>query len=983
MSSHGDIHDQRDASTQSVACEAISRLALDPFKAPNEIVTDFIKLQKHNHKIVASITKFAESIKQILLNADKLSFPSEMLHPKDYIEYRYLQKRTLYLAYLTSILIEKGERGDATYLFDFLDGDELRPIILVNCISVNCVLRLIPAISTDAFPLYKLTPSACRAERNTGLATPEYNASITADAYHLKNADLQREVAASCDGFEGSLILGSIWLSRNGYSSHLLDGGFGNTEWALLQSYVVAVANPNTSSRYTHDPFQLFKSVLKALASIEFIDVSDCKQGFNLQGDISSSIGLKQSYNFLFKMSRWSHIALKCDANAVLSLNRMGLSAKSQFRNIFLETENRCYRNYDLVTSLPIQTEYIIQELPQGSTPRWNIGHAINDYCYKLFARGLGNRCKSMSFSMPKPPPQTLRGMQNAQSGSSYKSYNLQVFLILDDKNSLRFMDYGPDLENSNESARFRDFWREKAELRRFKNGRIVETVKWEITPSATEQIIRFLYQRIVTTSTDESTLSFYGPGFETCLTSRFPMKTATILFDRAVSEFQIIADAMRQLNNFPLSFREIRGACPELRFTSANPPSPFLWRLNSVLEAEIELESSSRWPIDLEQRKRSELGLLLKLAVELKQTGNFASAQVGTKDNSDVNSRDGFLDVLTKTHYRFRFRLVHVYIGGEGITGLLRGANTDSPFRGSIKPQPYEKSYHEDMVLRKFKQYGCFSSVVRLVKMWFQSQYLASYFGDEMLELFGGIGFNPHSALAIPGSTFCGFRQAMITLSQWDWRKRPLEIELLSSFTDDERMCLLLEFQSRQVYPTSNDEVALSVAIAGGDGTIKELRRTIPRMVAVRMTELARKAHIMLLDFSTPFDKFFQSNLESFDFLILLQPIEDLQQNSEKYANITTVPNGLSRISTYEYLLREMQALFGEAVLFLPSSDSLVIGALWKTGRVPSGYTVPVDAVTGDKQTVSVHPRLKEGDAKKYRSRSITSRSSWKLLGD
>ncbi|KAF3912874.1 hypothetical protein AA313_de0205722 [Arthrobotrys entomopaga] len=1013
---HGPVPKKRKLDQTAIQndTEPTRRLTLDPCKPTNEIIADFIKTQKHNRKIVASVTKFAELIKDGLSNAEPLNFrslheaealfrerkvliphpacnenssdhhvfsfssptqieigsglnygylrkvknespaadlivkiPAHIIHPKDYLEHRYMRKRALYLSYLVLILIGKITGKEVSYLRDFLEGDKMRPIVLIKSSyrrlianirvshKVNCIVRIIPAITPDYFPLHKLSPLSCRAHRNTGTPTPEYNASIIADAYHFEHAELLRATAISNSGFEGGVILGSVWLSHRRYSSHILDGGFGEMEWALLQLHVLD-QNADTDSplqAWCLDPLQLFKLVLKAISDIDIREngLSD-KSRAPPRSYKPSIFRSKSSYNILFRTALRIYPTLRREARAALLLGTQGLSTRSQFSKMFVDVENRGFRDLDLVARLPIDTARAVLQLPEYNETRWSLGCIISDHCYEVLSQGLGDRCRSMFLSTSHPSPKSIVDINSNNVDDCHRSYSIDVFITLDEKNSTRIMDHGPNVENSIECTIFRDFWQEKSELRRFKDGRVTETVKWESTRSIAEQIIRFLYPRLTGVSASAEPL-FYGPSFENPILPQNPKQDIWNPFDRAISEFQMVADLMRQLPGFPLSFKSIRGTCPELRFASVDPPFPCPQQLGSPLYAKIELESSTGWPNDAEQRRRSEIGLLLKLSHDLDQTGRLGSTQVGLHPSGEGTQKEGFIDVLTKSCYFFRFYISNIADEAYTKNRSEAPANTKSTIIPTLTNRNFVLSLydHIDVILRMSKRHQYFSSTIRLVKAWFRSHYFASFYGDEILELFGAIGFNTHSDVPIPSSTFCGFRRTMSELSQWDWRKGPLELELSRPFTDDERKSLSLEFESSISSLQETDEVGLFVAIAQKDRIISYLRCIVPRLVASRMTEMARKVHKTLIDLEIPIDKLFAPDITGFDFVIRLKHMKSPRELSKTYANVTTSPSKTSILFSRRQFTQELQRLTGQNILFFPSWDFLTIGAMWK----------------------------------------------------
>ncbi|EWC45051.1 hypothetical protein DRE_06331 [Drechslerella stenobrocha 248] len=836
-----------------------------------------------NHGFLPRVKNEAHSVDLII------GIPSSIFHPKDYLEFRYFWKRALYLTYIASLLMDQPVGGSCR--FSPQDGDELRPVLLMGyssgiMLQVNCVIRIIPAISPDLFPVNKISPTTCWACRSIGAATPQYNASILADVNHFTNAEKQKSLTLAHKGFEGGLVLGNAWLRQGNYSSHLLDGGFGAHEWALLQSYLIESDITSKTSQSTSDPFELFKSVLRFIANIDSSTMATSEAGYPFC--LPSYILSNTAYAALFKMSRWSYLALKHDATTALSLAQPEATIDSQFRNIFADTSSQGHRDVDLIASFPIKFESVSSKLSENWMAQWNVESTTLNYCHDIFFKGLSNRYKKMTLLITKHPPGDVFYQLHTNNRKIGGLYEVSVFVTLDEHTSKCDTDYGPALDDPEGGARFRDFWQEKSELRKFKDGRILETVRWEKHPSPVEQIFTFLYQKIAGPLQGKAFIRIHGPEFERLLDSGHG-GGSTNLFDAAINEFSSITAMMHQIKDFPLSFRGIRTISPELCSTSVMPP---LARLSYIgrpgykpeknnhsglpLEAEIEFEGSSSWPIDPEQQRRSEFGLLVKLGDELRKNGSIAWVQVGMENFGGHHSRKetrGFLDILTLSHYYFKFRLKRLRASAEVVTAPSSGKIGDA-WHGFISSHDSERPHrHRDMVARKSNQHPYLRPVIRLVKKWFQSHLLASFFNEEILELFGVVGFKSCSPHTIPGSAFRGFERSIGELSQWDWRKRPLQIEISRSFADDERANILTDFESRCLNSAKSDEVTLLVVVASAVGTIDWVNLSVPCLVATRMTQLAKEARILLPDPLAFANKLFVPNLKIFNFVLVLLP--------------------------------------------------------------------------------------------------------------
>ncbi|KAF3161158.1 hypothetical protein TWF225_010282 [Orbilia oligospora] len=849
-----------------------------------------------------------------------IQVPSATFHPKDYLEYRYHRKRVIYLSYLLLALKTAQRTSGYSFLSDFLDGDELRPIILIDCFSSRCKIRLIPAISLDLFPLDKLLPDTCRADRQSGVPTPMYNSSIIADAYHLVALDIIQQYTASNEGFKESLILGRVWLSRLGFSSHLLDGGFGEKEWAMLQCHLAETTTTSqTASRYSasSDAFQMFKSVLNLIATRKIHPELNIPVLHREQTD----------YNIFSKMSRWSSLALVKHSLAVISLDKLGISPRAQLQRVF---ENPLYNIADITMSLPIDLIQFREILPE-TAKRWNLKHYINEYCYDLFSKGLTDRFRMITFSTPKPHPRQLEDASDREL-QYHDTYVLTIFITLDEKRCTRVLDYGPEVQDAAKTVDFREFWEDKAELRRFKDGRVMETVRWDPSLPPTEQILSFLHRKLTASFPTTQPPIFQGLESDIYLTSPPLVWPAGDSYETAASEFQMVANTIRQIKDFPLGFKKISGVSPSLSSTSVKPPFPCSRHLGPPLEGELELEGSSMWPIDPEQRSRSEFGLLLKLRAELEATKNFLTVRVGIATTNRLHNIC-FLDILTKRQYLFRFRLMHA------LENPQRGVSLNlppDPSLGILSQGPIHPNNTLQLrasTIQRCSQHQYFSSSVRVLKKWFQSHHLAFFFTEDILELFTTVAFSQYTPASIPGSTYCSFRRVMARISHWDWRRTPLEVEVLRHFADDERACILKEFGAYQ-HTNQNSEACLSIVLPSEGGKVDWIRYPIPLLVATRMTQLARETHNRLLSPSTPFQAVFEPDMSFFDFVIILKRKFNPHEPVECYSNVSAVPKKYGPLLLCREFIGELKVQTEEYILLFPSEDSLTIGGLWKTRK-------------------------------------------------
>lgn len=108
----------------------------------------------------------------------------------------------------------------------------------------------------------------------------------------------------------------------------------------------------------------------------------------------------------------------------------------------------------------------------------------LRSQLWQLLVRGLGSRVHLVRVALPRVPAWRLNQPAPALATDA------SVGLLLNLEAAFRVLDLGPSPEQKEEAAKFREWWGERAELRRFKDGSILESVVWDDagTAGATHQ---------------------------------------------------------------------------------------------------------------------------------------------------------------------------------------------------------------------------------------------------------------------------------------------------------------------------------------------------------------------------------------------------------------------------------------------------------------------------------------------------------------
>lgn len=442
--------------------------------------------------------------------AQSLMHTKSIFQEKDYLNYRYFHKRAYYLACIATA-IEESEKCTFVINYIYQNDNHLQPIIAISpgdgdddFSRSKCQIRIILAAEGAKFPLSKTLPNKncirLKAEGGTSsdrstVPTPFYNASLRSEcsslAYlkHLHGASLQS------DSFADACVLGSVWLRQRGMGTGLASGGFGAFEWACMMALLLQGGGPKGKPMLSkgHSSYQLFQATLQFLSMTDLVakpvsveadtvDVSAPEHPVLFDGT--------RGMNILFKMTPWSYAMLRHDASGTLKLQNDPLS--DLFDACFMASLNDPKQRFGSIVLLPLR------QLRASAT---QTADAIGDdmafyrHAYQVLKTGLGDRVSLIHMKPPgKPAYSPARSKQHPESTS-----RIQIGLLLNPEQVNRTVDRGPSAEDKEEAAAFRRFWGEKAELRRFKDGSIQESLVWsqnDPRENVLEQIVTYIIRR-------------------------------------------------------------------------------------------------------------------------------------------------------------------------------------------------------------------------------------------------------------------------------------------------------------------------------------------------------------------------------------------------------------------------------------------------------------------------------------------------------
>jgi len=798
-----------------------------------------------------------------------LVMPEEILQDKDYLNLRYFYKRAYYLAKIAALL--KQELGaDAVDLsYEHLLGNPLLPVLSVSPKTTGngaFRIRLMPCAPDGYFPKQKLNSGAClirnvadEAKYQLSDPTPFYNSTLKAEGSFVPYLRLLREAEKACPAFQDACILGRTFLEQRGFGGSVSLGGFGHFEWAVLMALLLQTGGRKGQATLSAslNSTQLFKAMIQYLAETNFLKTACVLGPTQQQTDGIRETGpviydSARQLNIAFKMTPWSATLLHQHARWTHSLLTDPLS--DHFTPTFITRADNPAHIFDLCVQLRVREgfeETFYNPRGQRSTCRGKI--------YNTIKKALGNRARLVHIANHSDSPWSL----NRRSASSSDA-DILVGVLFDSANVSRQVDHGPSAEDKKDALKFRQFWGDKSELRRFKDGSILETLIWTSTSPAElcEEIIRYIVGRQLRQETDVNDLIFYGKG----LPSLLPVQpTDGPTFTAARQAFESFERDIRDLEDLPLHVRQLAPICPELRFASVKPP---LFGSSKAaphpLEVVIFFEASGKWPDNLAAIQRAKIAFLLKIGSLLEEAKQDLTSHLGIEDTQVDIGNLAYLDVVYGSGAAFRLR-----IHSDLEETLLERRSKDKTLEQHVRTESanllatFRRQYtylplHTQTIRTHATRFPALSPTIRLLKSWFDSHKLSIHFTPDLIELFALRVFLTPSPWDAPSSASTGLLRALLFLARWDWRSEPLVVDAASPDADipldpttapatTERSAVATRLDAWRTMDPAMNRTVLFVATnhdsTGLAHTTLDGEPTPCRVAATRMTTLARSA--------------------------------------------------------------------------------------------------------------------------------------------
>ncbi|CAG8474805.1 11484_t:CDS:10 [Ambispora gerdemannii] len=941
--------------------------------------------------------------------------PPSIFQEKDYLNYRYFYKRAYYLAMLAASLQDKKYKMTFSVEFDTCKGDRRRPILLIRPSGNNLneyfskipyIIRVFPGIPPDLFPIHRLAPSKNNVrprifqERQkfdkeasdtttTLIPTPHYNLAILQDIFFISHLLFLHQQQKACPAFHEACVLAKIWLNQRGFGTGE-DGscGFNGFLWTMLMGYLLQGGGPKGNKKLANgfSSYQLFKGTMDFIANHDFVNNPIFLNKTGLTEEFSEK-AFTENYDIVFvdmhcKLNLFGGIS-RVQHEAKLAMKYLNESQDDHFDSLFLRKVDDIKLRYDnLIKISNIPSKYFLYtEAAKLDFPDRFIHFAR--VAPGLLKKGLTDRIHLITVNHKNLPKWSI-----TQQPPSYSSGPIQLFLgiILNQEQSNRVVDHGPSPEDEIASTKFRKLWGSKAEVRRFQDGSIVESVVWENAKSfesrslIVSQIVSYLLKHHFGIREGicywAGQLNAFIRPAANVPSSLFNPEIARLGFQPVMAAFNSLVKQINGLEDIPLGVSSITGASPVLRYSSVFIPQPvnlhslkaFSTKITPYVEpidVILQFESSGKWPDDLVAIQKMKIALYIRLVDRLKKQYHDTFAWVVTDNKDSISANNSYMDVLTDTGYIFRCRIHH----DREKTLLERGIKNKKLNQLQINAYDkalslynrlfIEKPMHNFQIHALCSKYPSLSVTNRLLKRFFSAHLLLTHIEEEFIELLCAAVYLEPSPWNVPSNGFVGFFRVLSLLSLWDFRKEPLIVDLGENMTTTTKNEIQEQFNiMRQNDLEMLNHAAMVIATSANSHSSSWSIRKPSRVVAFRIQELANLAlnHMeKIIENDTEENLevvLFKTDMTIYDVLIHLDP----SQCSRYHQNISPYKQYLPELDhiiknsnnkniqhnhgddicligfdSVERYLHELQELYSDIALFFHDrfgGDS--IGVLW-----------------------------------------------------
>lgn len=917
-----------------------------------------------------------------------VQMPKALFQDKDYLDMRYFYRRAYYIAYIASKI--KSELGDEIDIhYELLHDNPLLPILIIRLPPQEAAkssrksakhdthIRLIPCAPDDLFPWSKLTPTSNNirtettdANKKSQTGTPFYNSTLNAERTFIQYLRVITNARNECTAFGEACILGRIWLQQRGFGSAISRGGFGHFEWATMIALLLKTGGRNGAAALSTSlsASELFK------AAIQFLSTTDLtKKAFAFNSAKTSAEAIKETGPVMFDPTRQLNLLFKMTPGSATYLQ---MCAKSTTELLADETSEKFDSTFITKIDVPLQVFDAVLEIQNSNLVKYattaDRRGEIADFglnTHKILHKAFGNRAQLVHVQLPTRKQWKLAGTCPSAPAT------VTVGVIFELAHMSRQMEHGPPAEEQKDAARFRQFWGDKAELRRFKDGSILECVEWngKLPLEICEEIAQYTLNRHLKLSPDNVRLAGDSLAVANDITNLD--KSA---FDAARRSFQTLEHNIRSLDDLPLQIRQLSPVSALARYASVDAPLVGHYKDTvEPIDVNLYFEQSSKWPENLTAIQEAKIEFLLDIDRRLSGAHDNIKTYLGRENREIGISNLAYLDIVYDSGAAFRLR-IHCDLEETLLERQMKNKALDHHVREEAEQAGLRFNWlfnilplHTQTVATYCTRLPALSPTIRLVKHWFAAHKLTGHINEELIELFVLHIFMQPYPWQTPSSITTGFLRTLAFLARWDWREEPLILDTAQELAMDDRNAVQRELEGWRKRDPGMNHTVLIVATSYDQTGLSYTQDGPSKLIAARMTHLAKAACKLVRKQGAHLDaaSLFAPALQDYNVLIHLSskalraiaretgsdavaPRTSQFRNLDGAAGKAPLP---VRARPVDAFVEELRRVYEDTLVFFPggAADDATIAALWNPRLQPSkfraGLPYNFHAVAGD----------------------------------
>ena len=385
----------------------------------------------------------------------------------------------------------------------------------------------------------------------------------------------------------------------------------------------------------------------------------------------------------------------------------------------------------------------------------------------------------------------------------------IDLGLVMEPTQASRIAEYGPSADDMAAVKAFRAFWGDRAETRRFKDGRILESVAWDAEgPSERSNIFVHIIQHVLNRhlAIPSTNIHFFAAVYDRLLLE--PAKIRHFLytvdpkdtgFEPLMAAFDFLVKGLKSLQGLPLAISSVSPVSEALRYSSTFVPGPvnaktLLRRGNAgtwvpVHDCILTFEGSGRWPEDFAAVQKVKAAFLGKMGDLFQESFLGSRCELYFEVATAADGSNCSLDILVPQGFAFRLRIHHQRERLLLHDRLLSSANKDEErqsqkalFSAYYMNFVSKPSHHAALAALQYR-HTSLSLTIRITKRWLASHLLSAHVSPELVEIICAKAYlDSQSPFEIPASGSTGFARTLDLLATWNWREEPLIVPLYTS---------------------------------------------------------------------------------------------------------------------------------------------------------------------------------------------------------